>query len=513
MDKPTASVALAILETVADPVFVKDRDHVFLYVNDACCRLLGMPREEIVGRSDRELLPPHEVDVFWEMDAQVFRTGETNVNEENITVPGGETRCIVTKKSILESDDGPVLVGVIQDITERTRAEAELSSMRDHLEQRVTERTREVAETREKLYQAERISSLGALTGGMAHDFNNLLSIILMANQALLRSDRLSEEDRSFTVEAVEACRRGRELTRALLAYTRSQPLQSVSLDVVALVEETMTLLNRTLGTHTRLVLESQDRPMFAVADRSLLQNAFVNICVNARDAMPNGGRVFISCRLRDGQVEVDFRDEGTGIPPEVLPRIFDPFFTTKTGGSGSGLGLSSVHGFVHQSGGSIDVTTEVGRGTVFHLRLPEGRPAPEPPRPAPGTESGPLQVLVVDDLEDLVAGVVRLAQLENHRAEGATNVSSAARVSERLEQLDVVVTDVVLGAGELGMDVVREVRARHPNCGVVYMSGHDRRHLAQTDSETAGIFLRKPFTQAEFVSALDKASRGNPGQ
>ena len=505
MDGPFTEV-LAILETIADPVFVKDREHVFRYVNDACCALLGVSRDQIVGRNDRELLPAHEVDVFWQMDEEVFRTGETNVNEESITAPGGETRIIITKKSILQSKEGPVLVGVIQDVTERKRAESELRAMRDQLEERVAERTKEVAETREKLYQSERLSTLGALTGGMAHDFNNLLSIILLSCEAISFEEGLSEAARGYAERAVEASRRGGELTRSLLAYARRQPLQPVSLDLCALLDETCRMLNRTLGTHTKVVTSCEE-PLSVLADPSLLQNAIVNLAVNARDAMPDGGHLFISAHHHNhGLVEIIVRDEGTGMPADVLQRVFDPFFTTKDAGSGTGLGLSSVHGFVHQSGGTIEVDSKVGEGTTFRLRLPVGGQPSDRSGELPNIALGTMKILIVEDQAEILSSLMDLATRQKHSVVGAANTRRALEAAKEQTELHVLVTDVVLGGGELGIDVAREVRALHPNCAIVYMSGHDRQNLTKLESTTKGVFLRKPFTTSEFTSAIEEA-------
>ncbi len=506
MKKPSTKLALAFLDTVPDPVFVKDKRHVFLYVNDACCRFFGLSRKQIVGHSDRELLPAHEVDVFWEKDVEVFRTGLTNVNEETLTVTDGETRHIITKKSILQSDQGPVLVGIIQDVTERKRAETELRVLHDQLEERVAERTKEVAETREKLYQAERMSTLGALTGGMAHDFNNLLSIILLANEAVLGEENLSEAGRQYAMEAVAASRQGGELTRSLLAYARSQPLHPVSFDLAALLNETLRMLSRTLGTHTKVIVSCKEPQLSVLADPSMLQNALVNLAVNARDAMPDGGYLFICARRSNGVVEIEVRDQGMGIPPDIQQRIFDPFFTTKPTGSGTGLGLSSVHGFVHQSGGTIDVESEVGVGTTFRLYLPMGGTPTNVRRDVRVRNTGTLQLLIVEDQREILSSLMRLATRIDHRVAGAHNMGRAIQASQAMAQVDVLVTDVILGGGELGTDVVRSVRSTHPKCAVVYMSGHDRKHLAQLEPVTDGVFLQKPFTGPEFLAAIEEA-------
>jgi len=370
-----------------------------------------------------------------------------------------------------------------------------------------------------QLAQAQRLQAVGALAAGIAHDFNNLLTVILGATSILRDHVDAAGQDELALIS--ESAGRGADLVRQMLAFSRQQTLQPRAVSLNGLVQAAASLLRRVLGGAVKLDLRLEEPGRQVWADPTQLDQVLMNLAVNARDAMKQGGTLTITTGHRLALTAVteanitlppgryatlEVSDTGSGIPPEILPQIFDPFFTTRRGQGGTGLGLATVHGIVQQSGGHLAVSTTQGQGTCFRIFLPRleaaARPAPAAPpaavAPAPPAARAGRHVLLVED-EDAVR---RLAALALRRA--GWRVTEAASGPEALEvalPVDLLVSDVIM-PGLDGTGLVQALRRRQPGLPALLMSGYadaaQRQALAAADIR----FLAKPFTMAALTSA-----------
>jgi signal transduction histidine kinase/ActR/RegA family two-component response regulator len=430
-------------------------------------------------------------------------------------------------------------------LVETTRLHSALATataqLRDHagrLEGRVKERTAELERAnialtteigeREKtslqLVHAQKMEAIGNLTGGMAHDFNNLLGVVI-GNLGLLLELRSGDaEVRDLAGDAIEAATRGSELTRHLLAFARRQPLQPRRIDVNELVAETTKLLRRTLGENIEISVELGADAWPVTADPVQLEATLTNLAMNARDAMPKGGRLLIATASRyldadyaEAHTEVtpgdytmiEVSDSGCGIRSDLVGQIFEPFFTTKERGKGTGLGLSMVFGFVKQSGGHVTVYSEEGVGTTFRLYLPCSF-AGDAPRARSATadvgQGRGEKVLAVEDNPAMRKIVVRLLREIGFQVVEAKNAEAALAVLER-ESVDLLFTDLIMPGPTTGLDIARIAMTRWPATRVVLTSGFPQMNFTD-DLELLGKvrLLSKPYRKDELARALRAA-------
>jgi PAS domain S-box-containing protein len=420
----------------------------------------------------------------------------------------GQTRVANAEAQPVTDVDGKVvrIAGTLRDVTERRLVEQQLA-------------------------QAQKMEAIGNLTGGMAHDFNNLLGVII-GNLDLLRvrhgGDPALDE---LAREALDAATRGAELTRGLLAFARRQPLQPRRVDVDEVVSGITRLLRRTLGERVEVVLALGAELWPVMVDPTQLESALTNLATNARDAMPKGGRLTIATSNRrldadyaarhpevapGDYVMIEVSDTGTGIVPDVMARVFEPFFTTKERGQGSGLGLAMVFGYMKQSGGHINVYSEVGVGTTFRLYLPRARGAAEERMPAPAESVLPGRgetVLLVEDNTALRRIAARqLIQLGYIIVE-AENAHAAVAVLEATPGVALLFTDVVMPGEMDGIELARLALSRWPTLKVLLTSGFPGTSL-NDDSDVArsSRLLSKPYRKEELARALREAFDGVPG-
>jgi PAS domain S-box-containing protein len=370
----------------------------------------------------------------------------------------------------------------------------------------------------QRLEESQRLESMGQLTGGVAHDFNNLLTVIL-GNAELLGEELAGDSRLRALAEMISgAAQRGAELTQRLLAFARRQALEPQVVDVNRLVAGMQGLLHRTLGEDIELVLEPAEGAWPALVDPSQLEGALLNLCLNARDAMPAGGRLAIGTAnvridsayaARHGDVEpgryleVRVSDTGAGISPQDLPRVFEPFFTTKDKDKGTGLGLSMVYGFVRQSRGHVIIESAPGQGTVVKMYLPRAEQAA--PRAASSeaqpSRSGAETVLLVED-DELVRryGQEQLAAM-GYRVLAAGNGAQALEVLRSGEPVDLLFTDVVMPGGLTGRELAEEAARLRPGLKVLYTSGYAENAIVHDGRLDPGVqLLRKPYRRAELA-------------
>jgi PAS domain S-box-containing protein len=373
-----------------------------------------------------------------------------------------------------------------------------------------------------ELLQARKMDAIGQLTGGIAHDFNNLLAAVLGGLDLIERRVTLEEEQRKILSMTRRAAEQGSELVRRLLAFARRQQLAPSEIDVGRLSTTVTELLAHTLGGLVQLEWRSEARTWRAYADSAQLELALMNLILNARDAMPQGGAIHVTARNEKAEpgnrlrlpagdyVVLAVADSGAGIPADLLEQVTEPFFTTKELGKGTGLGLSMVYGFARQSGGAIDIRSEVDRGTTVEIWLPRARaPAsprrradrPAPPPPA-GAETRPLRILLVDDHDAVRETTAGMLCDMGHAVEAAAN---GPAMLEKLEAApagyDLIVTDYAmpLMSGSDMLDHARKIRADLP--GIIISGYADSRTLAQKRSEI--VFLTKPFTLDQMKAAI----------
>ncbi|MFH6782506.1 MULTISPECIES: hybrid sensor histidine kinase/response regulator [Methylobacterium] len=370
-----------------------------------------------------------------------------------------------------------------------------------------------------QLRQAQKMEAVGQLTGGIAHDFNNLLAVITGSLELVQRRVARGDTDVGrFIAGALDGTDRAAKLTHRLLAFARQQPLEPRPTDPNRLVAGMVDLLRRTLGETVRVETRLMADPPAVFVDQNQLENAILNLAVNARDAMPGGGRLALEIAhgtLDDGTpgVSITVRDTGTGMPPDVVARAFEPFFTTKPQGRGTGLGLSQVYGFVTQSGGRVRIDSQPGQGTAIELTLPvsrDGVPAEAAGRSrltAPNPGRAVQTVLVVED-----DAAVRLASAETigelgYRALTAPDGAAALATLDGEREVAVLFTDVVM-PGIDGPTLAAEARRRRPGLRVIFTTGHPRDEEQDGPRPAPGeTVLRKPFTIEALAEALDAAT------
>jgi PAS domain S-box-containing protein len=504
----------SIFEQVYFGVALASLDGRFSTVNPAFARLLGYTCEELQGEHFTEITHPQDVAAKQEQMQTLLAGGAGQVTlEARYLRKSGESLWCATSFSLLHDAAGhpSYFLGMVQDIDERKKAEEE----RNRLQQ--------------QLFQAQKMEALGTLAGGIAHDFNNLLSVMLgfasLARQRLSSDDPL--QDSMGMIE--QSAERAAELTRQLLGFARPERQQVKPVCVDDVLDRVRRMVARTFDRNITVVAEKGSEPLWVNAEPSYLEQALLNMCINARDAMPHGGILTLeacSANLQTLPVEartgcapgqyviISVRDTGAGIAPEILPRIFEPFFTTKEPGRGTGLGLAMVYGFVKNHDGFVKVESEPARGARFTISLPLIC------APAPQTGAGGLGqippgrgvVLVVDD-----EPLVRAFASEGLRGLGyqvwvAENGKQALEIYQKHGGgIDCVLLDLIMPEMS-GLDTYRRMKEFDPLARVVFASGYSTGELLRDAPDARGaVFLGKPYTLEGLSIALRKAGVGQP--
>ncbi len=407
------------------------------------------------------------------------------------------------------------MVGVSRDITEAQAAEAALITLNNELESRVEERTRENERVMAQLHEAQKLETLGQLTGGVAHDFNNLLTPI-MGTLDLLRK-RLGDDDRyaAWIENALQSADRARTLVKRLLGFARRSELRRAAVDIGELIAGMDDLVRSSVGGTVEVEFDIAPDLPAAIADASQLELALLNLCVNARDAMPDGGRLMIAVQAKaagpvvpaglegDRFVLIRVIDTGTGMSPETLQRAIEPFYSTKDVGRGTGLGLSMVHGLAAQLGGAFELRSTLGCGTEarFWLQVtnePAAERAHVPRTPREDAPAPALSILLVDDEPLVRMGTAAMLRELGHEVQEAMNGDDAlGRIAKGLSP-DLVMTDYKM-PGMDGAELAARLRTEAPNLPVMLITG-----FASNDDAAAGLpRLTKPFGQGELAQAV----------
>jgi PAS domain S-box-containing protein len=530
----------AILNNTRMAVFLMDDRQQCVYANAAAEKLTGYSFAEMQGR------PLHDVVHHKKPDGSHYPLEECPIDrafperaqmsgEELFVAPDGSFYPVAFTASPLLDDEGAPVGTVIEarNIAEEKARDAALRELTERLEQRVAEEVAERTKAEEALRQAQKMEAVGQLTGGIAHDFNNMLAVVIGSLDLLGR--KLGDEDPRLTryLEAAQdGARRAAALTSRLLAFSRQQTLRPKPLDANKLVCDMTELLRHVLGAWIKLETVAAGGLWRVHADQNQLENAILNLAVNARDAMPDGGLLTVETQnaylderyvanhpgLHAGQyVLIAVTDTGSGMSADVAAKAFDPFFTTKDVGKGTGLGLSQVYGFVKQSGGHVAIYSEPGEGTTVKVYLPRftgAAPAEEDRRPALAALkgfSGEL-VLVVED-EPAVRSFSVDALLElGYSVLEAGNAAEALRLLDENPDVVLLFTDVIM-PDRNGRKLAEEARRRRPGLPVLFTTGYSRNAIVHNGVLDPGVqMIGKPFTVAELGrrvrEVLDAAER-----
>jgi PAS domain S-box-containing protein len=514
-------------------------------VNQTLASWLRCDREQLVGRRFQDLLNIAGK-IYYETHFAPLLRMQGFFNEVALDLVGEGGRVLPVLVNAVERRDGEGRVRFIRitvfNASDRRRYELELLEARRAaelagvelrelnltLEARVAEAVERRMEAEEALRQAQKMEAIGQLTGGIAHDFNNLLTGIIGSLEMLstrINQGRLDEVSRYVTA-ARGAARRAATLTHRLLAFARRQPLDPKPTDANRLVAGMEELVRRTMEPTIQVEMVGAAGLWTTLVDPNQLENALLNLCINARDAMPRGGRLTIetanrwldeqAAHERDlpaGQyVSLCVTDTGTGIPPDVVSRIFDPFFTTKPTGQGTGLGLSMVHGFARQSGGQVRVYSEVGQGTTMCLYLPRHHgPKGEPEAPAEAVEAPRAAagetVLVVDD-EPVVRMLIADALKDRgYHVIEAEEGAAGLKVLRSNAKVHLLITDLVLPGGVNGRQLADEARVVRPGLRVLFITGYAENALIGNGQLEPGMqVITKPFAMDALVKRITDA-------
>lgn len=491
----------AVIEQMNEGVFITDLEGIIIYCNPAHARMTGYPRESVLGKTPNFMTAESDFEERRQAILATPRDQTIDVEVRGRHATGFDFVVSVTGRGLKDANNNYVgRVWLVRDMTEI--------------------RTKE-----DQLRQAQKMEAVGHLTGGIAHDFNNLLGILLLNLQII--ADRDSDPTvKNLTARSLNAVRRGAALVRQMLAFSRKQSLQPVALRLHETLANMRDILRRSLPTNIEIVLDTPATLWTCVADATQLDSAILNLAINARDAMPQGGTLTIRCAnqsvssdtaARDSElIEGEFvcisvSDSGVGIAPDVLPRVIDPFFTTKEVGQGSGLGLSMVYGFVKQSNGLFLIRSTVNVGTTVSISLPRGpdllsQDATDIARSNPAQQPARARVLLVEDNEDMRDSTAWTLTSLGYDVVTASDGETAKKMIEDRDDIMILIADVMLTGAMNGVDLADFARARRPKLKILNISGYSEKALRAGGTFRTDItVLAKPFSRADLTDALDK--------
>ena len=476
-------------------------DQRFVDVNQRLAEVAGCSREEMIGRTPAELFLWEKPEVADQWYQALLRQELVRDQEANIRTQAGALHEVLITLSSLALGQQPHLLLLAQDVSQRATLERQLR-------------------------QAQKMEAIGQLAAGVAHDFNNILTVI-QGHAGIMQQQLDCNSPQIKSVEQISrAAGRAGTLIRQLLMFSRKQVMQFRHLDLNDTLHNTIKMLERLVGEHVQIDFHPQESLPAIHADSSMVEQIAMNLAVNARDAMPNGGRVSITTSLetvhraptpmdparRDGEyICVAFGDNGTGMDAQIISRIFEPFFTTKPAGKGTGLGLSTVFGIVQQHQGWLDVDSQPDQGTTFRVYFPVSQQVAEKPELSVNNvlvlRSGSETVLVAEDEDALREMVVEVLRSQGYTVLEAASGRDAMEVWEKAKRpVDLLVTDMVMPGGILGGELAERLEAKSPTLKVIYTSGYSPGMAGKEVSVLEGRnFLAKPYTVGELAQFVRK--------
>jgi PAS domain S-box-containing protein len=505
--RESEQLARGIIETALDAFVQIDESGSILNWNSQAEKIFGWPRRDALGKNFIELIiaETDRVELKAALD-RFLRSGQGEIlgNRSEIRGRRHDGKEFMAELSItaLRRREGFLFNGFFRDLTDRIAAE-------------------------DRIRQSQKMEALGQLTGGIAHDFNNILTVITGTIEILAEAVEKEPQLAAITRMIDDAAARGADLTQHLLAFARKQPLQPREIDVNTLIIDTSKLLRPTLGEHIEIESVFEDEICVATVDPNQLATAILNLSLNARDAMPHGGKLILETGsafldenyagihgdVRPGRYAlIAVSDTGTGIPAAILDKVFNPFFTSKGPGKGTGLGLSMVYGFVKQSAGHIKIYSEEGHGTTIKMYLPPGTKAgiASEAAGAPAAEGGHERILVVED-DRLVREYV-LTQLHSlgYVTLDAANAVEALAIFEAGHEFDLLFTDVIMPGAMNGRLLANELQRRKPGLKVLFTSGYTENAIIHHGRLDSGVLLlAKPYRKSDMAVMIRKALAG----
>ncbi|RMU64429.1 hypothetical protein ALP25_01160 [Pseudomonas syringae pv. syringae] len=478
-------------------VYAKDLEGRMLVANRGTADLIGKPPEFFIGKTDLDFLDDQQqARILMETDRRIMQNNVSEQIEEQVNLADGSAAIWLSTKAPLLDENGEVigLIGSSIDVTARKKAEEAVRELNQTLEQRIEQAVFEREQIEDALRHSQKMDAVGQLTGGIAHDFNNLLAGISGSLELItkrLAQGRVGDVDRYVSV-AQGAVRRAASLTHRLLAFSRRQTLSPRVTDVNGLIHDMEELIARTVGPEIDIKVVTQNDLWPALIDHAQLESSLLNLCLNARDAMPNGGRIIIEtanasleeCTDPDHGIpagehlSIRVTDTGIGMSPDIAAKAFEPFFTTKAIGAGTGLGLSMVYGFVRQSGGQIRVESVEGQGTsvVMHLPRHTAENAPRAVEPEvieePPHHTGET-VLVVDDEPSVRMLVAEVISGLGYNCLEAADAQSGLQILQSDTRIDLLISDIGLPGGMNGREMADAAGDCRPGLPTLFITGY----------------------------------------
>jgi len=488
-----------LLQAAPDAILVMNAERIVL-VNDRAEEMFGWPRAELLGTSARRLITPASMtDLPTLLRRRSTDQGPGPMGTIAVTACRRDGAEIPVEASLaaVETPHGRVVVAVIRDCTERAKADAEKARLRLEAQR----------------HRNHRLESLGQLAGGIAHDFNNMLGVIVNYASFVVEETSAPQPDLATIAadakQVIKAGERGTALTHQLLAFARREVVRPQVLDFNSVITGFEEMLRTSIGGRVTLELRlAPDLPP-VTCDPGQIEQLLLNLAVNAREAMPDGGHLVIDTARQDDNVRLRVSDSGCGMMPDVVERAFEPFFTTKASGEGTGLGLATVYGIVTQASGSVSIASRPGVGTTVSVLLPFGADehpaaAEQPDRPSTVSAGHGETLLVVEDEAALREVAGRILSGAGYRVITADGGERALELAAGHEgTIDLVVSDVVM-PGMLGNELAARMAELRPGTPVLFMSGYAQPVLASQGTLDPGVaLLEKPFTAADLLSAV----------
>ncbi len=504
-----------IINTVADPMFVKDRHHRWVLVNNALCAFMGHERSEILGKSDYDYFPKEEADVFWEKDEFVLTSGKENINEESLTDALGIVHTIITKKTLYTGKNGEkFIVGIIRDITDQKLAEEEKKQLQV------------------RLNHAQKMEAIGTLAGGIAHDFNNILSAILGYTELAMDYIPKQGKGKFELMEVLKASNRARALVKQILTFSRMTETEYSPIALSTVIKESIRMLRSVIPSNIEIRQDLNAKGL-VMSDPTQINQVMINLCTNAAHAMDETGGI-LEVRLHEVTVDnsaassgldiapgpyvkITVSDTGMGIPEEIRERIFEPYFTTKELGRGTGLGLSVVHGIAKNHNGTVTCRSSPNEGTTFDVYLPRimsGREKAEQEVKI-DLPTGKERILFIDDEEVLTDLAEKMIGGRGYTVVPMTDSVKALELFRSDPQgFDLVITDMTM-PGITGDQLAREIITVRHDIPVILCTGYNI-HISEEKAKRIGIreFLLKPLDMKTLIKTIRRVldEKDEPG-
>lgn len=496
-----------LVDTIPDLIWLKDADGIYLCCNKMFERVFGACEADIVGKTDYDFVDREQADGLRDHDRKAMTAGGTVSKEEWITFADNEQKAIIEKIKTPMYDGEGKLIGVLgigHDITERKRSEEDKNKLESQLQ------------------QAQKMESVGRLAGGVAHDFNNMLTIIFGHTQLALMESDLPQPLHEHLTSIQNAANRSADLTRQLLAFARKQTIAPIVLDLNEAVSEMLKMLQRLIGEDIHLAWQPAENLWPVKVDPSQIDQILANLCVNARDAISDVGKIVIETGNRafdagycathldflpGDYVQLTVSDNGCGMDKNTIAHIFEPFFTTKELGKGTGLGLATVYGIVKQNSGFINVYSEPGLGTTFTIYLSryEGEAARKAmEKVAEPVLIGQETILLVEDETAILTLTTQMLEKLGYTVITANGPGEAVCMAqEKSGQIDLLMTDVVMPEMN-GLALAKNLQSYYPNLKCLFMSGYTTNVIVHHGVLDEGVnFIQKPFSVADLANKV----------